>query len=292
MQRFTFIYLCLLLIACGSRVEIPVIDDAYIAAFGEYEKARQEERDYYLKLCGLSKLPELTSSFGSGATADIVVSVEGVPAQVGYFVRQADGVTFIAADSAMVTNAEGVLVDTIDYQFDESGNSDKLFLGNLSWMIITRAEAPYVRSWDEANSAVHSFKSFDRFELTRDFIFPADFRYYDQAKLRMVSTQLGPPEKVTMVGELTFEYQGKSYTLEVGSNGFTMVGDATTGQETYGGGRYIDLVLPPESGPLLVDFNKLYNPPCTFSSYTTCQYPSEANILPFKLLAGERYTNH
>ena len=84
----------------------------------------------------------------------------------------------------------------------------------------------------------------------------------------------------------------EDYAREVVNHGFTMVGDATTGEETYGGGRYIDLILPETSGTMLVDFNKLYNPPCTFSAFTTCQYPSEQNMLPFKLQAGELYSGH
>jgi len=75
--------------------------------------------------------------------------------------------------------------------------------------------------------------------------------------------------------------------LEVGSGGFTMVGDATTGELTYGGGRYMYVTLPETSGKTSLDFNKLYNPPCSFSAYTTCLYPPRQNHMPFTILAGE-----
>ncbi|MFZ9045241.1 MAG: DUF1684 domain-containing protein [Cyclobacteriaceae bacterium] len=291
MRVFQLLFV-VMVFACQSSIEVPKIDQVYQANFEQYLIDRQEERDYYLRLCGLTKLPALTSTFGKDSLSDIPVPVEGVPAVVGYFVNQSDEITFIASGDQLVKNEAGAWVDTVNYSLNESGNSEKLFVGELSWMIITRGGEPYVRSWDGQNPAVKAFQKFDRFKLSTDFMFQADFSYYKVPRERIVSTQLGPPETVKMVGEVSFEYQGETYILEVGNNGFTMVGDATTGVETYGGGRYIDFILPESSGPLLVDFNKLYNPPCTFSEFTTCQYPSEQNMLPFKITAGELYSGH
>ena len=66
-----------------------------------------------------------------------------------------------------------------------------------------------------------------------------------------------------------------------------MVLDATSGEQTYGGGRYLDLELPDYNDTITLDFNKLYNPPCIFSDFTTCIYPPRQNELPFKIFAGE-----
>ena len=67
-----------------------------------------------------------------------------------------------------------------------------------------------------------------------------------------------------------------------------MVSDETSGNETYGGGRYIYLDLPETDGSITLDLNYLYNPPCAFSEFTTCLYPPRQNNLPFKILAGEK----
>ena len=191
-----------------------------------------------------------------------------------------------------IRKEDGTTVDTLLYTLDEKGNSERLYLGRLSWKVITRGGEPYIRSWDDQNPAVARFKPFARYPLTEEFIFMADFQYYDSPRTRTVSTQLGPTETVDMIGELSFDYQGQRYALEVGRGGFTMVGDATTGRTTYGGGRYIDLALPDTSGPVVLDFNRLYNPPCTFSIFTTCQYPSAQNVLPFEIRASEKYSGH
>ena len=67
-----------------------------------------------------------------------------------------------------------------------------------------------------------------------------------------------------------------------------MVGDLTSGESTYGGGRYLYLKLPNTDGKVSLDFNYLYNPPCAFSEFTTCLFPPSQNQLPIKIKAGER----
>ncbi|MEZ0487058.1 DUF1684 domain-containing protein [Fibrella aquatica] len=64
--------------------------------------------------------------------------------------------------------------------------------------------------------------------------------------------------------------------------------DATSGKETYGGGRYIDLRTGQiEDGKLVLDFNKAYNPYCAYKSGYACPIPPAANRLPIAVKAGE-----
>ncbi|MDC1472485.1 DUF1684 domain-containing protein, partial [Flavobacteriaceae bacterium] len=72
---------------------------------------------------------------------------------------------------------------------------------------------------------------------------------------------------------------------------FVMVGDLTSGETTYGGGRYMYIELPKSGEKIIVDFNYLYNPPCAFSEFTTCLYPPRQNQLAFEIKAGERLKN-
>jgi uncharacterized protein (DUF1684 family) len=118
-------------------------------------------------------------------------------------------------------------------------------------------------------------------------IFEGDFAYYDTKKEVAVKSQLGVNANTNFIGKVTFTHNDETHSLEVGSDGFTMVGDLTTGNNTYGGGRYIYLDLPETNGKVIVDFNYLYNPPCSYNSYTTCLYPPRQNHLPFEILAGE-----
>jgi uncharacterized protein (DUF1684 family) len=45
--------------------------------------------------------------------------------------------------------------------------------------------------------------------------------------------------------------------------------DATSGSETYGAGRYLDLE-PDEDGTYAIDFNLAYHPSCVYSPRFSC----------------------
>lgn len=67
--------------------------------------------------------------------------------------------------------------------------------------------------------------------------------------------------------------------------------DATSGKETYGAGRYLD--LDPEEhytaeGKWILDFNKAYNPWYAYSVFYACPFVPPENWLEVLVRAGER----
>lgn len=66
--------------------------------------------------------------------------------------------------------------------------------------------------------------------------------------------------------------------------------DATNGEETYGGGRYIDLSIP-EGDTLVIDFNKAYNPYCAYNKKYSCPLVPRQNYLRTKVRAGVKNFN-
>ncbi len=65
--------------------------------------------------------------------------------------------------------------------------------------------------------------------------------------------------------------------------------DATTGDESYGSGRYIDLRLGDIKDNIVVlDFNKAYNPYCAYTSGYNCPIPPKDNALSIAIRAGEK----
>lgn len=89
-------------------------------------------------------------------------------------------------------------------------------------------------------------------------------------------------------GELTI-YQIKGY----GGGLFLPFKDATSGHETYGGGRYLlDTIkgadLGMEAGKLVLDFNFAYHPSCRYSDAWVCPLAPPRNLLPAAIRAGER----
>jgi uncharacterized protein len=62
--------------------------------------------------------------------------------------------------------------------------------------------------------------------------------------------------------------------------------DLTNNEETYGGGRYIDLRIPKEGSEIVVDFNKAYNPYCAYSNRYSCPIVPSENHLNMAVKAG------
>jgi uncharacterized protein (DUF1684 family) len=63
--------------------------------------------------------------------------------------------------------------------------------------------------------------------------------------------------------------------------------DKTSGNETYGGGRYLDVTVP-NSELTWLDFNTAYNPYCAYSYRYSCPIPPTVNTLPIEIRAGEK----
>ena len=105
-------------------------------------------------------------------------------------------------------------------------------------------------------------------------------------------------------GRLVFRLDGQACELTVLSlqqyagGLFVPFKDATSGHETYGGGRYLFdtakntdglvLELEPGSQDVIVDFNYAYNPSCVYSPLWACPLAPPENVLEIAIRAGEQ----
>jgi uncharacterized protein len=88
-----------------------------------------------------------------------------------------------------------------------------------------------------------------------------------------------------------FVYQSQKLmnTPEYADYLFVPFTDATTGDKTYGSGRFIDLRLGDiKNNTVLLDFNKCYNPYCAYASGYNCPVPPKENRLTVAIKAGEK----
>jgi uncharacterized protein (DUF1684 family) len=73
---------------------------------------------------------------------------------------------------------------------------------------------------------------------------------------------------------------------------FFLLRDATSRTTSYATARYLHTGLPDhgldQPGTLILDFNRLENPPCAYSLYATCPLPPEQNRLSVAIEAGEK----
>lgn len=69
--------------------------------------------------------------------------------------------------------------------------------------------------------------------------------------------------------------------------------DATSGHESYGAARFLDLEEPAAGETTLtLDFNEAYNPLCNYSPAWNCPLPPPENHLAPAVRAGERAYAH
>lgn len=134
--------------------------------------------------------------------------------------------------------------------------------------------------------------------------FPADRTFAVQARV----VELPEPEPLEMPttrgliktfyrhATIEFDVDGKGqeltafkYALEgdAAKGLFIPFKDTTTGQETYGAGRYIQ-IDDPESDDFVLDFNRAFNPLCNYSPAYNCTLPPHENHLKVAIRAGEK----
>ena len=275
---------------CKNEVKKFQIDKAYIESLEKERKDRDNRRVKYLELCGLFKLDTTGTIFGIDKSNKVSTSPNEINQNISKFQWDGKVFNFEAFNDIKITDSNGAEVQTRSLVLNDIGDSEKLFFSDISWRVITRSGALYLRVWDKNNPAIDAFKGFENYAPNSDFIFEADFEYFSTSKSEPVASKLGVNDVANFIGKVQFQYDGTFYTLDVGEQGWMMVGDATSGNTTYGGGRYMYIDLPETNGKVTLDFNYLYNPPCRYSEYTSCLFPPRQNVLPIAIEAGELLT--
>lgn len=112
-------------------------------------------------------------------------------------------------------------------------------------------------------------------------------------------TSIGDLREFDVEGTLVFDVEGVEHRLvayrAVPENPeyddlFVPFRDATSGKESYGAGRYLELPRHEGSDDYILDFNEAYNPSCAYSPRYNCPYPPTQNHLKIRVEAGERGT--
>jgi uncharacterized protein (DUF1684 family) len=132
--------------------------------------------------------------------------------------------------------------------------------------------------------------------------YPVDEAYAVPAEIEMsqdrsrlkIPTSTGKLRDYERLGTLRFSLKGQRMQLtafsEVGqrvSRLFVPFADATSGEETYAAGRYMELD-PTATGIYVVDFNGAYHPFCYYNEEYDCPFPPAENRLDIPIRAGER----
>lgn len=247
--------------------------------------------DGWTTLVGLYWLEPGDNSFGRAESNRIVLDYPGVPENIGSFTVAGNAVRFTAAADAKVFHS-GRPVHTIGPLRDDAANAPTvLSVGSVSFYLVERNGRLGIRVKDSrAEERVH-FKGLEYFPADPRWRLAARVEPYAPVKRVAIVNVLGLDETMDSPGALAFGVDGKTYrldaVLEAGErNWFMIFKDLTNGPQTYGAGRFL-YVAPPVNGKTVIDFNKSYSPPCSFSAFATCPLPPPQNHLPIAVTAGE-----
>lgn len=149
--------------------------------------------------------------------------------------------------------------------------------------------------FDPNTQRLKKFKTLDRFEANPKFAIEARITRFENPEQLDLITARQRFKKQYRYARLRFDIDGTALELTAykhvlkgeGSNMlFIPFTDKTTGKYSYGGGRYLVVEEPPDSGQVLIDFNLVTNPLCSYAPIYNCIVPTRENKLPIAILAG------
>jgi uncharacterized protein len=151
-----------------------------------------------------------------------------------------------------------------------------------------------------------AFNGLNYFPFDRKFRVTAVFSRITDEKYFQMPTSSGNTKKFNKFGVLKFRLNGQDKSLNVYQIDpeiraklpeyadllFIPFKDLTSGKETYGVGRYIDIKIP-KGKKVTLDFNLAYYPNCAYGNDKySCPIPPKENFLRIEIKAGEKSFAH
>lgn len=283
---------CLILFLAARVV---AADPAYTA---EMEKWRRDfDADVraggWLTCIGRFEVPEGRSTLGSGRGSSIRLAPLHATKTLGVLTRHAKSIRFAPAHGIRAT-IDGHPVKKTTALSLRSGTG-KVRIGSLEFRVREIGDVYYLFIDDLKNPAIANFKGNSWFAIDDSYRVPARFVAYEEPEeVRIPMTHIEWKKPMQSTGDVVFTLGGQEVRLKsfISDNELlVMFTDQTNGNETYGGGRFINAPAP-RDGTTVLDFNKAFNPYCSLNEYVMCPIPPSENRLAFRVTAGETYSGH
>lgn len=141
------------------------------------------------------------------------------------------------------------------------------------------------------------FPGLDHYPPDPDYRFELELHEHDEKEPITVETSTDGEREYLRWGEFRFTIDGEEHTLQAFKSSadeehlWVPFRDETNDEETYGAGRYIDLMEEHHrtpNGRWILDFNMAYNPTCAFNEAYECPLIPMENWLEIPIEAGEK----
>jgi uncharacterized protein (DUF1684 family) len=284
-----------LLLAALAATSALAVDPAYVKSVEDW-RARSEKSlrkdNGWLTLAGRFVMKPGVNTFGTGADNDMVFPAGLGPARMGTVTIE-PGKAVVQLAPGLVMEKDGVTMTDKIMDTRTEGDRDWVAMGRAAFHVIER-DGRYILRLADNQSAVRSgFQGRVWYGVNEKYRVPAKFVAYDPPRKVAIVNVLDEVADEPAPGYVEFKLGGKTHRLDaVGDDEglFFILKDGTAGKTTYPPGRFLYVEKKPKPGETFqLDLNRVYNPPCAFSEFTTCPLPPKQNILKVRIDAGEKY---
>jgi len=159
---------------------------------------------------------------------------------------------------------------------------------------------PALIVFDPQSPRMKQYKGLTYFPIELSYRYELPLKRYPNPEKTIIMSTRGNRRSAQRVGWVDFLVGGTPCRLEAtrllepgsGEEDVSIFfRDATSGNESYPMGRYVDLKKL-ENGNYLLDFNLAYNPACAFSEFYNCPIPPKSNELKVEIRAGEKNSHY
>jgi uncharacterized protein (DUF1684 family) len=158
-----------------------------------------------------------------------------------------------------------------------------------------------IRLWDAASPSILNFDTVTAWDYNPDWVIPAQFTPVSSDRTVPFEhiRDAGGTRDLIVPGDISFTRHGVDYTFSAFDDDGTLLlvfGDASNGREgadgSYEAGRFLFVPRAKsafgEAGPVVLDFNRAFVPPCGFSIHYNCPLPPRNNRFSIPVEAGEK----
>ena len=252
----------------------------------------------WLTLIGMEWLKPGLNSFGTAA--DNAVRIRAVaPEHIGILTVIGKTVQLLAPAGGFPAD---LLVDRAPAREGElvitAARPPLITWHGLKIAVLARGDRFALSIKDSDAAARTSFQGLNWYAPDVKFVVEAKWIPFTPPRILKIPTVLGTTIDLPSPGVAEFKLGNTTLRLqpvleEPNSQVlFFLLRDATSRTTTYATARYLHIRLPDHGldkpGTLILDFNRLENPPCAYSIYATCPLPPEQNRLWVTIEAGEK----
>jgi uncharacterized protein (DUF1684 family) len=258
--------------------------------------------DGWLTLVGLEWLKPGKNAIG--LAADSQVQLKGhAPAHLGVIDVEGNQLRLLAPaegfPARLLVDGKPALEGPIQ---SDDGMPSVLSAENLTLVVLHRGDRFALRIKDAQSPTRIGFRGLHWYPIEAKYRVTAKWIPFVPQHTEKIPTILGTTLNMPAPGLAEFILDGKTIQIEPvledpnAKELFFILRDATSHTTTYQAARFLYSGFPDhgldQPGSVVLDFNRLQNPPCAYTPYATCPLPPYENRLAISIPAGEQLYSH